>query len=518
MITGGLTSIGTVEHYRIDGVEEMRPFLTTVVSDSDLWMFVSSTGALTAGRVDADGALFPYATDDLIHRAAGDVGPVTVVARFTADGRDVWRPFRREPTPGCTRSIAKSAVGDRLVFEERNEAWGLLFRSTWAPSPAYGWVRTVELVDLAGAGHELEVLDGLVDVMPAGVEAPTEQIRSNLVDAYKRAELVDGGPCVVYHLESLVTDRAEPAESLRASVVWSTGFDGAEIHLSADAVAAAAGGHTLTPERRSTGRPGAYLLRGAISVAPEGSSTWSIVADTGLDHRGVLGAVSAAADPAAAELVADDVAAGSQRLEHLLAGADGFQTTADDVADAHHLSNVLFNSMRGGVFPFDHRVRRVDLAVFVSDRNRAVAERHAAWLDALPAEADVTVLRSMALDTGDEDLVRLVLEYLPLTFSRRHGDPSRPWNKFSIHVRDADGAELLAYEGNWRDIFQNWEALLRSYPAYFAHVVAKFVNASTLDGHNPYRISHDGVDWEFSEFCTKRAKRRCAFREVNYTP
>ena len=46
MITGGLTSIDGVEHYRIDGVEEMSPFLTTVVSDSDLWMFVSSTGAL----------------------------------------------------------------------------------------------------------------------------------------------------------------------------------------------------------------------------------------------------------------------------------------------------------------------------------------------------------------------------------------------------------------------------------------------------------------------------------------
>ena len=36
----------------------------------------------------------------------------------------------------------------------------------------------------------------------------------------------------------------------------------------------------------------------------------------------------------------------------------------------------------------------------------------------------------------------------------------------------------------------------QSYPAYFAHVVAKFVNASTLDGYNPYRISRDGIDWE----------------------
>jgi hypothetical protein len=28
----------------------------------------------------------------------------------------------------------------------------------------------------------------------------------------------------------------------------------------------------------------------------------------------------------------------------------------------------------------------------------------------------------------DPDLIRLSTEYLPLKFSRRHGDPSRPWN------------------------------------------------------------------------------------------
>ena len=57
------------------------------------------------------------------------------------------------------------------------------------------------------------------------------------------------------------------------------------------------------------------------------------------------------------------------------------------------------------------------------------------------------------------DLERLGYEYLPLTFSRRHGDPSRPWNRFDIQVKDEDGRELLGYQGNWRDIFQNWEAL-----------------------------------------------------------
>ncbi len=89
--------------------------------------------------------------------------------------------------------------------------------------------------------------------------------------------------------------------------------------------------------------------------------------------------------------------------------------------------------------------------------------------------------------------------YLPLTFSRRHGDPSRPWNRFSIRVRDADGRRLLHHEGNWRDIFQNWEALAASAPAWLGSMIATFLGAMTADGHNPYRIGSDGVDWEVAE-------------------
>ena len=91
---------------------------------------------------------------------------------------------------------------------------------------------------------------------------------------------------------------------------------------------------------------------------------------------------------------------------------------------------------------------------------------------------------------------RLVLEYLPLTFSRRHGDPSRPWNAFSIDIRNADGSDKLHFQGNWRDIFQNWEALAGSYPEFAESFISKFVNASTADGYNPYRITKDGFEWE----------------------
>ncbi|WP_305953324.1 hypothetical protein [Emticicia oligotrophica] len=88
---------------------------------------------------------------------------------------------------------------------------------------------------------------------------------------------------------------------------------------------------------------------------------------------------------------------------------------------------------------------------------------------------------------------------MPLKFSRRHGDPSRPWNKFSINIKDETGGTVLDYQGNWRDIFQNWEALAYAYPHFIDGMLHKFLNASTFDGYNPYRVTKDGFDWETIE-------------------
>ena len=57
----------------------------------------------------------------------------------------------------------------------------------------------------------------------------------------------------------------------------------------------------------------------------------------------------------------------------------------------------------------------------------------------------------------------------------------------------------LHYEGNWRDIFQNWEALTLSFPGFADACVSRFLNASTADGYNPYRIDMEGVDWEVDD-------------------
>ncbi len=81
----GLVEVDGEGFYFIPDVDRIPPFLMSVVSDGDRWMFVSSTGALTAGRRDSSRALFPYETDDRIHNAAGSVGPVTAIRVESGD-------------------------------------------------------------------------------------------------------------------------------------------------------------------------------------------------------------------------------------------------------------------------------------------------------------------------------------------------------------------------------------------------------------------------------------------------
>ena len=45
--------------YRIKNVDQMDPFLMSLTSSDNHWMFISSNGALTAGREKANHSLFP---------------------------------------------------------------------------------------------------------------------------------------------------------------------------------------------------------------------------------------------------------------------------------------------------------------------------------------------------------------------------------------------------------------------------------------------------------------------------
>ncbi len=489
-------------YLRIAAFDRMPPFLMSLPSDTDLWSFVSSAGGLTAGRVSPDQALFPYVTVDLLHDAHHASGPFTELRVERGGEAAHWRPFDApgEAPAGIERNLYKNTTGDRLIFEEVHHALGLAFRARWGACGAFGHVRTVTVVNLADTPVRVHVLDGFRHVLPAGAPLALYQHSSSLVDAYKRTECDAATGLGIFALTSRITDRAEPGEMLRANVAWVCGLPQPVIALSLDAIAAFRRGEPPAAETLTTGRRGHYLAAATLDLAPRTSARWHLVADAARSQAQVAALRARLRAPATlAEDIEAELRGAHQRLRALVASADGVQRTGAPVTAAHHFANVLFNVMRGGVCARHHDVPGAGFAAFVAARDARVAAKHAAWLATLPEWIEVGALGAAAAARDDASLERLAMEYLPIHFGRRHGDPSRPWNRFAIHVQHADGTQRLAYEGNWRDIFQNWEALAVSFPAFLPSLIAKFVNASTVDGFNPYRLTQDGIEWEVEE-------------------
>ena len=159
----------------------------------------------------------------------------------------------------------------------------------------------------------------------------------------------------------------------------------------------------------------------------------------------------------------------------------------------------MFNVMRGGMFYDQYWVDKHYFLDYIQCHNKQLFTDQADFFSALPEKIHIYDLYERVEKHGNADLIRLSYTYLPLFFSRRHGDPSRPWNRFSINIKNSDGSDRLDYQGNWRDIFQNWEALTWSYPEFVEGMIYTFLNATTADGYNPYRITLEGIDWEVPE-------------------
>ena len=455
---GQFITIDGERFYEIANYDAMQPFFISLTSDTDLWMYLASTGGLTAGRRSPNEALFPYYTDDKITEQYEQTGPKTIVRVNGA----LWEPFseRQLGVYDVTRKIAKSTVGNQIVFCEENNTLHLRFSYIWSPAGKHGWVRRATLENLGTKPVELELLDGLQNVLPSGVERKTQNEFSTLVDGYKKTELVENTSLVLFRMEAILVDRAEPSESLRCNTIYALGLPEAEYFVSSNPLAEFRKGEPLTAQPESKGVRGAFVAHATFQLGASASRTWYNVCDVSQDAVQVHDLLHFIAQPDAIEQVETAIKQSTQTLCRIVAQNDGVQHTGDEYNDARHFANVLFNTMRGGYY-----------------------------LDYPPATPSTT----------DSQELRKYYEYLPLTFGRRHGDPSRPWNLFNIRVQDEQGKPIVSYQGNWRDIFQNWEALSVSYPLYINHIIAKFLNATTADGYNPYKVTSEGLEYEVIE-------------------
>jgi hypothetical protein len=489
--------------YQIRNYDAMEPFFISLVSSSDHWLFISTTGGISAGRSSAEQAIFPYYTVDKLTENSENTGHKAILIVSHANWKSLWEPFsdRQQGSYAIERSLYKNSTGTALVFEENNLDLGLVYRYAWRTSEKFGFVKTAWLINTGDTPCQIEILDGIQNILPANVVMVTQNTFSSLLDAYKRSELDPETGLAIFTLNSTLTDLAEPSESLLATTVAQVGLQQPGYLLSSIQLDRFRAGKGVTTESEVRGRRGAYFVRATIHLSAHEESSWHLITDTGLDAAAVVQTTRwLRGEPSTLLLeLEEDIAANQSQLWKIAAGADGVQLSSNPLIAAHHFANVMFNVMRGGIFADQYWILAKDLVDFVSIRNRPFLKVHADFFANLPDKIHLSELLARAEASGSEDLLRLSYAYLPLTFSRRHGDPSRPWNRFAINIKQPDGSRKLDYEGNWRDIFQNWEALAYAYPEFIESMISTFLNATTVDGYNPYRITHHGVDWEVPE-------------------
>lgn len=486
---------------KITNHDAMRPFFMSIVSDSNHWMFISSNGGLTAGRRNSEYALFPYYTDDKITESAPYTGSKSIFKVHHEGHLKLWEPFsnRFVEQYEITRNIYKSIYGNQLIFEEINHSLDLRFSYRWSTSDQFGFVRKAELTNQNTSAIKIELLDGLQNILPAGVVPDLQIQSSNLVDAYKRSELDQKSGLGIFALSAVPVDKAEPSEALKANVVWSLGLDTPKFLLSSLQLENFRAGKAVTEETDVKAEKGAYFINTTLYITAEETASWHIVAEVNCNHSEVIKLQQDLNKEDLSERIHKDIECGTKQLIQLNGSADGLQRSNDNLRDIRHYGNTMFNIMRGGVFDANYNIERSDFIDYLNKANRPLAQKLKSGIETLPTLFSLDDLKSFTKSVDNINFTRLSFEYLPLKFSRRHGDPSRPWNQFSINTKDENGNKILDYEGNWRDIFQNWESLAYSFPEFIESMIYKFLNATTFDGYNPYRVTKDGFDWETIE-------------------
>ena len=93
---GEYVTIDGESFYRIRHFDQMDDFFISLVSDANHWLFISTSGALTAGRTHSGNALFPYYTEDKIRDSADVTGHRAMFLVKKDERTRYWEPFTRK--------------------------------------------------------------------------------------------------------------------------------------------------------------------------------------------------------------------------------------------------------------------------------------------------------------------------------------------------------------------------------------------------------------------------------------
>ncbi len=115
--------------------------------------------------------------------------------------------------------------------------------------------------------------------LPNGINYIFQNEYSNLLDAYKKAELIKETGLGLFMLSSIPVDRAEPSESLNATTVWSCGLLDSKILISDTQTKRFKQGFPIETETDIRASRGAYFVNAKLKLEKQQSHEWLIIAE-----------------------------------------------------------------------------------------------------------------------------------------------------------------------------------------------------------------------------------------------
>jgi len=319
-VKGEMINFENEAYYKIENSNEMRPFFMSIVSDSNHWMFISSNWGLTAGRKNSEHSLFPYYTDDKITESADITGSKAIFQVLKNGNIYLWEPFsnRQVGLYKIKQNLYKNTYGNKVVFEEINEDLEVTYRYQWSSTYIYGFVKKSTFINNSSDQIQVTLLDGLQNILPSDVETDLQNSRSNLVDAYKKSELQLESGIGVYALSSIIVDKAEPSEALKANVVWSLGIENPTYLLSSLQLDNFRKGKKIFQEVDVKAEKGAYFINADLILEANETKEWSFVANVN-QTIGDIQSISKAirADQNLSQVIQEDIELGTKKLIEL---------------------------------------------------------------------------------------------------------------------------------------------------------------------------------------------------------
>ncbi|QUL55439.1 cellobiose phosphorylase [Paenibacillus tritici] len=438
----------------IEQFHEGKPFASFLpglagLKGIPMWTFYVNRGQgiSSFGVRDKNSPIMEFSPANISYKNVSSTGFRTFIK--LKGSTEIYEPFQSaRPDPAAKRIM--TILPNGLTIEESHAGHGLKTTVHYYNLPGDDYAALVRQVEIENTGSTelaLELLDGLPEVLPFGVENSNYKEMGNLLRSWMDVFNLENG-IPFYKLRSSTNDDAEMSSIESGHFYLSSTAEGEQLYPIVDYEVIFGGNTSLTYPDRFAALPLAELLAqeqypvnkvpcgfsGAARTLAPGAS---LKLNTIIGHVNDIGRINhRAAELCREEYFAAKALEAAALTEDLT--ADIATRTSSPVFDAYCRQSYLDNLLRGG-YPF-------------------------------------------IFDNGAEGFVVHL-------YSRKHGDMERDYNFFSL------APEYYSQgNGNFRDMNQNRRNDVFFHPKVGSFNIKMFYSLIQADGYNP--LSVQGTSFE----------------------